>query len=494
MIYSVATPEPVYDQLRRHLLRSDGQEDLAFALWHPSRGADRLTAVISEIVEPLQGEREVHGNAAFLPAYFERALGRAVADGASLAFMHSHPRGRGWQGVSPDDDAAERGHAGPVLGATARPFVGLTMAGDGHLAARFWERTGRRTFDLREAETVRIVGDHLRVFFNDRLRPAPETQATQARSVSAWGPAAQALLSRLRVGVIGLGSVGSIVAEILARTGISHIRLMDFDSLEEVNLDRTLGATLRDVALARSKVEVAARSIRSSATASPVRIDPLELSVVEEEGLRSALDCDVLFSCVDRPWPRAVLNLLAYAHAIPVVDGGIVVRTRAGQRMLGAEWRAHIAAPGRRCLECLGQYDPGHVSAEREGYFDRPSYLVGLPAGHAIRRNENVFMFGAAAASLEALQFLSLVVSPGGVSNVGAQMQHITTGRIDLDDAKCEAGCPYSSPGFSSRADDLDLEVTGRHDAADHARAARGARQREPRIRFQRFVERLLGQ
>lgn len=144
-----------------------------------------------------------------------------------------------------------------------------------------------------------------------------------------------------------------------------------------------------------------------------------------------------------------VLNLMAYAHAIPVIDGGILVRTIKGERTRGAEWVAQVAAPTRRCLECLGQYDPGLVSAEREGYFDRPSYIAGLPEDHPIKRNENVFIFGVADASLEALQFLSLAVAPGGISNVGAQTYTAAAGRLSSDYSPCLSTCLYSAPTSS---------------------------------------------
>ena len=131
--------------------------------------------------------------------------------------------------------------------------------------------------------------------------------------------------------------------------------------------------------------------------------------------------------------------MLAYAHQIPVVDGGVRVSVTPSKRLRSADWRAHVALPDRPCLECLEQFDPADVVMERQGLLDDPVYIEGLPADHFMRRNENVFAFSMNAAGLMVLQFLSLVVKPAGLSNTGAQLYHFVTGTFDndsLDDCK----------------------------------------------------------
>jgi hypothetical protein len=470
---SVAMTTDLAARLATHLDRSDGQEDLTFLLWRPSSGATRTTAIVTEAVWPADGERIVHGNVSFTSAYFLRAAALAAQAGAGLALVHSHPGGVGWQGLSRDDHAAEAGYAAQTAVMTGLPLLGLTYAtGDGGYSARLWDRAGPRRYTPVWCENVRLVGDRIHVSWNDRLRPVPRFRPLQARTVSAWGPVVQADLARLHVGIIGAGSVGALVAEALARLGIDWITLLDFDTVEAVNLDRLLHAGPRDVRLARAKVEVLARALRRSATAELPRIEAFDLSVVEPEGLARALDCDVLFSCVDRPWPRAVLNLAAYAHLVPVVDGGILVRGRRGQRLRGAEWRAHLAGPGRACLECLGQYDPGLVHVERAGLLDDPSYLAGLDEDHPLRRNENVFPFSAATAAHETLQLLTAVIAPGGVGDVGAHLYHFATGTLDRRTDGCLLNCPYTHT-LLALGDTHGFEVTGEHPAAATARETR---------------------
>lgn len=491
MTHSVAMTTATHRILSGHLLRADGQEDLAFALWRPSSGRSRRTALLTDVLLPRPGERTVHGNVGFGPRFLERAFDEALAAGAGISFLHSHPGGRGWQGMSGDDVAAEEGIAAQVLAVTGLPLVGLTMAGDGRPSARFWQRVSPRRFERDSCENVRVVGDQLVVTYDPKLRPTPPLRPSLERTVSAWGEAAQADFARLRVGIIGAGNVGQIVAEALARTGVERLRLIDFDSVKTVNLDRLLHADERDVALGRAKVEGLARRLLRSSRAAMPQIEALELSVVEPDGYEAALDCDVLFSCVDRPWPRAVLNFLAYAHLIPVVDGGIVARTKADGSMRGADWRAHIAAPGRRCLECLGQYDPGLVQAEREGYFDDPTYIAGLPRDHPARRNENVFAFGLADASLEVLQLVSMSVAPSGVADVGAQTYHLSTGWIDTDERACEPRCLYASSPLLAAGDTASFVVTGEHEAATRERSDRLHRRSMFRVRALRAAGRV---
>ncbi len=489
---SVAMATGLAARLADHLHRGDGQEDLCFVLWRPSTGTARTTAAVAEAIWPTAGERLVHGNVSFTSGYFLRAAARAAETGTGLGLVHSHPQGRGWQGLSRDDHAAEAGHAAQTVALTGMPLLGLTHAtGDGGYSARLWERTGPRQHAPVWCENVRLIGDRIQISWNSELRPPPRFRPSQDRTVSAWGPAVQADLARLHAGIIGAGSVGALVAEALARVGIEWITLLDFDTVEAVNLDRLLHASPRDARLARAKVEVLARSLRRSATAESPRIEALELSITEPGGLAAALDCDVLFSCVDRPWPRAVLNLAAYAHLVPVVDGGILIRGHRRQQMAGAEWRAHLAAPGRACMECLGQYDPAMVTVERAGLLEDPSYLAGLGDDHPLRRNENVFPFSAATAAAETLQLLSAVIAPGGVSDTGAHLYHFTTGTLDRRIDGCRPGCPYTD-ALLALADSQPFEITGEHSAADAARKARRKAAKRSATRLARKLDDLL--
>jgi hypothetical protein len=455
---SVAMPEPVDGQARRHLLRTDRQEDLCFAIWRPSTGQCRKSALIEGLLLPGPGERNVHGNVSFEPGYFERALAEAARQGAGLALLHSHPGLRGWQGMSPDDVVAEQGHAGAVYGATRLEFVGLTLASDGAWSARFWERTAPRQYTQCDCATVRVVGDRLKMTYMDRLAPLPWPTDQQIRTVSAWGEKSKPIWPGSGLGVIGAGSVGGFVAEGLARTGFEDMIVVDYDTIESKNLDRLVYAKKSDVGA--PKAQTLAAHLREGATADPFDALPVIAAVYEDEGFRAALDCDVLFSCVDRPWGRHVLNLIAYAHLIPVIDGGIAVRTNRKGELAAADWRAHTVTVGHRCMQCLGQYDSGLVQLEREGYLDDPSYIEGLKKDHPLRVRENVFAFSMSCASLQMLQMLALGLDPLGRPNPGEQLYHFVGGEMEPSTfGECHPECMF--PGMVAQGDHCPFVVSG---------------------------------
>jgi len=186
--------------------------------------------------------------------------------------------------------------------------------------------------------------------------------------------------------------------------------------------------------------------------------------------LDALLDFDVIFSCADRPWPRHVLNTVAYSDLIPVVDGGLRLDPMPGGGLRNAVWRSQVVTDGRPCLVCIGQYDPAHVQVERDGSLDNPAYIAGLPAGSALRANQNVSALSIAAASALLNQFLCLVVAPSGLGDPGPLRYDLARHRIQpADVVTCAADCPYPQ----SVADgDRRLDPTDVHAVAERTRAS----------------------
>lgn len=439
--YAVGLPQTVHESIAEHLLhhvrQRRRQEDLCFALWHPSNGTERLTCIVYEPILPRDGDRLLSGNVNFNEQFFRRALTEALNQRAGLAVMHSH-LGPGWQDLSPDDYASESSFGGRILASTKYPLLGMTIGTDESWSGRVWLR-GRRAFEPKWCSSVRVTGQKLRMSYHPSLRPAPEFSERLIRTIGVWGEQGQADLARLHIAVVGLGSVGSIIAEELARLGIENVTFIDFDWIEALNLDRVLNAS--EDTIGELKVDVAAKAFRKHSNASHPNVRTIDASVAEEAGYSAVLNADVIFSCVDRHLPRRILNHIAYAHCIPVIDGGILVRLRR-QRLIGADWHIRTVAPSRRCLECVGAYDPSVVGMEQEGLLDDPSYLAQLDKEDVLLRHENVFPFSTSVAGLEILQLAALLLGP--ISNLGDQNYHFVTGTLDKkQDRGCDANCLF---------------------------------------------------
>jgi hypothetical protein len=440
--FSVAMTGELDRALGQHLDKGPRQEDLTFAYWKPSRGAQRYTAILRRLNLPRNGERHLQGNVAFTSEYLTRVLAERP-EACGIALLHSH-LGPGWQDMSDDDIVAERDRLGGlVASASGFPVLGLTRGTDGAWSARFWLRSGRHRYDRRWASTVRSVGRHLRISYHPKLRPPSPPSPSQVATISVWGKAAQADLARARIGIVGLGSVGSIVAETLSRTGLDQLILIDPDHIEERNLDRTLGAYRSDVEGKLLKVEIAKRVINASHTSTRFSATDIAEGIQDTKGLANALDCDAIMCCVDRPWPRHILNVLAYSHLIPIVDGGILARVREDGRLLHVDWRIHTVGPEHGCLYCLDALRRSDVALDRDGLLDDPDYLKGLSQADRERYGRrNVFAFSLSVASHQVLQLAGLISGNERIAGRGPQTYHAYPGTMEVGNTTpCRADC-----------------------------------------------------
>lgn len=323
----------------------------------------------------------------------------------------------------------------------------------------------------------------MKVSWNNEVVAPPRAEASQHRTISAWGPDLQRDIARLRVLIVGVGSVGLDIVQRLAATGLLEIGVMDFDRVDEVNRDRMVGATRRDARLRRRKVDVGARLARSAATATDFRVHTHHTSVCSPEGLATALDYDVIFSCVDRPWPRAVLNTIAYSDVIPVIDGGIAIDTFDDGRMRGATRRTQTVTPGSTCLACSGQIKMSDVTLEMSGDLDNPDYI--RRAGRepvSGRPNVAALCAGVSASQLE--HFVSLIAHPAGQGAPAPlrfvlaphHLEHLqdhpgpyceTELRASLGDARVSL-CKPTGPWTSDAGDGLNWITRRTHNLIDH--------------------------
>lgn len=430
--------ETAANHLLQHYREGARQEDLCFALWRPSTGASRTTVLIDRVILPREGERTLHGNASFTPQYSARAIAQAYQSGSGLAFMHSHPY-PGWQPLSATDANAEQRALADPARATGQPLLGLTAGSDGYWSARFWHK-GKSSADW--CQKVRIVTPKsYRLHYNDRLaEPSPRREILK-RTYDSWGKQAQDDMARMRIGIVGLGSVGCIVAEAMARIGVKRLTLFDPDQVELHNLDRLLYGTVASIG--ELKVNLVKSQLKQHATADCPRIETLPVSIHDRDAYLAALDCDLIFSCVDRPVARDVLNHIANAHLIPVIDCGVAVGPLNRHRQFShAHWRAHIVTPYHECLRCNGQYSTGEVSTELDGSLDDPSYVKALPVASQ-NAGQNVFPFSLGVAGMAVNLMLRYLLSPDWWPEVKQQEYQFHIGQNRTINRQCHNYCPF---------------------------------------------------
>ena len=285
--------------------------------WH----TPLYTGILGEVILPRSDDRNLHGNVTVHGTYLNRVLDRALEAKAGVATLHSHPA-FGWQALSRDDDDTERNIVLPFIRETRLPLLGLTLAENEIWSARFWHEPRPGKVRLAHCTDVRRVGPRKSSADSPpSAYPAYTRRTILKRTLDSWGLPAQARLARTHVCVVGAGSVGAMVLEALARTGVEQITIIDPDDVALHNLDRLAYADRFSVGF--RKVDLVAARIRRVATAAQPVVRAIPLSIRNDRAYRLAADADLIISCVDNAEARDVVNHLAYSNCLPLIDGGV---------------------------------------------------------------------------------------------------------------------------------------------------------------------------
>lgn len=133
-------------------------------------------------------------------------------------------------------------------------------------------------------------------------------------------------LSKLRIGVVGLGSLGSRVVLSLARTGARRFVLVDGDLLEGPNLCR-FPASFADVGA--TKADLVKELLRDACPAEPevvthaVHVGGATNPVLHARVLESLATTDLLINATANPDAFGLLAMIASDHRIPLVWGEV---------------------------------------------------------------------------------------------------------------------------------------------------------------------------
>lgn len=156
------------------------------------------------------------------------------------------------------------------------------------------------------------------------------------------GVEGQRRLAAARALIVGLGALGSVIANLLARAGVGHLRLVDRDYVERSNLQRQVLYDEEDVASGLPKAIAAQRHLARINSTIHLEAVVADVTPVTLPPLLEGVDC--ILDGTDNFETRFLLNDAAVSRGIPWVYGGC----------LGAEGQTLTILPGQTpCLRCL---------------------------------------------------------------------------------------------------------------------------------------------
>lgn len=157
-----------------------------------------------------------------------------------------------------------------------------------------------------------------------------------------------------RVLVVGLGGVGSWAAEMLCRSGVGHLTLVDADSVDVTNINRQMPALVSTVG--RPKCDVVAARLREiNPSADIVAVNMF----VDADNIPSLLDggFDYVVDAIDSLPQKAALIVECWQRGLNIVSSlGAGAKGDLSLIRTGDLWRSEHCVLGKNLRRLLRDY------------------------------------------------------------------------------------------------------------------------------------------
>jgi hypothetical protein len=363
-----------YEILVKHLFPGDQDEHGAVILSGVSYAGGKCRLLAREIHLAREGIDYVEGKIgyrALAPRFIHRLITRARDERLAYLAVHNHESDESVGFSSIDLESHERGY--PALLQISRGMpVGALVFGRRSVQADIWFPDGTR---LTLSDAI-VVGNTIRHLHSTPNRARTDQEENYDRQIRMFGRDGQTLLADCHVGVIGLGGIGSMVAEWLARLGVGHFSLVDDDRVEASNLSRIVGASRLDATNRVSKVEVSQRLIligNENAKVKLIADDVAKRSVAKE-----LASCDYLFLAADSMRARLVFNALVHQYLIPGAQLGSKIRSERDGGLADVMSANRSVRPGHGCLWCNQLIDQSQLAKEAKTDEERKAQAYGV--------------------------------------------------------------------------------------------------------------------
>ena len=365
-------------KLRARLLADRSKEHFAVLLGKTHRVDGHTVITVVDMLFP-QREDYNQQSVAFLRIrkdFIHRALteltGRYDVD--TIIDVHTHPFTPEHVSFSATDDGDERGFFQFLNETFEDIHYASIVFSQNRYSARVWTLSGgaitaRNALLKTQTRMENIASADFREYADERQEKQEKkalaaTEEMFNRSVLALG--LDTLRSMMRdqvISIVGVGGLGSIVAEHLIHMGFHQINLIDPNVLELSNLNRVVGAYYEDAQQKRPKVEVVRRHLSKINPQATVRAFQKDVHEREIEGVLALSDWLVV--ATDNHSSRLRAQELSVQYFVPLLSVGVNISVKGGklEDMSGEVITARVG--DCLCLQCLNRINPIKVASER---------------------------------------------------------------------------------------------------------------------------------